>query len=283
MPNSRPSATERAIPIAEAVGVDLSVITLPSDFKDPDELIKKDEKLWQSVIDSHQPAIEWVIEQYSERYDLTTATGKRELSTQALTIIRSIKDPVEQEHYLGRVAEVTGASRRALEGKLNIAPREPARRLKPMIVTQSDGHDPDVHQDYLLGLAVMDETTQDTLRHLTPESVSGEVRRALLGYLLDHLGQKFPDPLPDDLKKLDTYVKIVIFKAETRYGTVDSTARLIEAANLVRRIKDEHRRQTKSLLDQELRDAEATHDEQRVQAVRKQLSELIKESKRARR
>jgi DNA primase len=41
------AATERAIPIAEAVGVDLSVITLPSDFKDPDELIKKDEKLWQ--------------------------------------------------------------------------------------------------------------------------------------------------------------------------------------------------------------------------------------------
>lgn len=277
------AATERAIPIAETVGVDLSVITLPSDFKDPDELIKKDQQLWQSVVDSHQPAIEWVIDQYSERYDVTTAAGKRELSTQALQVIRRIKDPVEQEHYLGRVAEVTGASRRALEGKLNIAPRTVTRRLKPMLVTPSDGHDPDVHQDYLLGLVIMDETTQDTLRHLTPESVSGEVRQSLLGYLLEHLGQKFPDPLPESLQKLDTYVKIVLFKAETRYGTVDSSARLIEAANLVRRIKDEHRRQTKSLLDHALRDAEAAHDEQRVHTVRAQLAELIKESKRARR
>ena len=51
----------------------------------------------------------------------------------------------------------------------------------------------------------------------------------------------------------------------------------------MRRIKDEHRRQTKSLLDHALRDAEAAHDEQRVHTVRAQLAELIKESKRARR
>ncbi len=278
------AATERAIPIAETVGVELSVITLPSDFKDPDELIKQDPKLWQSVVDSHQPAIEWVIDQYSERYDLTTAAGKRELSTQALQIIRSIKDPVEQEHYLKRVAEVTGASRRALEGKLNLAPKtEPVRRLKPINIASSSGHDPEVHQDYLLGLAILDESVQDALRHLTPQSVAGELRQALLGYILEHRGQKFPEDLPTELKKCETYVKIVLFKAETRYGTVDSSSRLIEAASLVRRIKDEQLKQTKSLLDQELREAEHAHDDARIKALTIQLAELIKENKRARR
>ena len=277
------AATERAIPIAESAGVELSVITLPSDFKDPDELIKKDAALWQSVVDSHQPAIEWIIDQYSERYDLTTAAGKRELSTQALQIIRLLKDPVEQEHYIGRVADVTGASRRALVGKLNIVhDKEPVRRLKPMQVTPSTGHDPEVHQDYLLGLALMDESVHDTLRHLTSESVAGEVRQTLLGYLLEHLGEKFPDPLPENLKKCDTYVKIVLFKAETRYSTVDTSNRLIEAANLVRRIKDEQRRQTKAILDAELREAESAHDALRAQELRVRLAELIKETKRAR-
>ncbi len=278
------AATERAIPIAESVGVELSVITLPSDFKDPDELIKRDPKLWQSVIDSHQPAIEWIIDQYSERYDLTTAAGKRELSTHALAIIRHLSDPVEQEHYLGRVAEVTGASRRALVGKLDITrPAETPRRLKPMQITPDNGHDPEVHQDYLLGLAVLDETTHDALRHLVSSSVSGEVRQALLGYIMEHLGEKFPVVLPPELQHLDTYVKIVLFKAETRYATVDTSNRLIEAANLVRRIKDEHRRQTKAILDQELRDAEAAHDDERIRDVRTRLAELIKENKRVRR
>jgi DNA primase len=178
------AATERAIPIAETVGVQLSVITLPSDFKDPDELIRKDAKLWQEVIDNHQPAVEWIIDQYTIRYDVTTAAGKRELSTQALIIIRNLKDPVEQEHYLRRVAEVTGTTLRALEGKLDISPsKKPVHRLKPINIAPSTGHDPEVHQDYLLGLAVLDSSVHDTLRHLTPDVVSGELRQALLGYI----------------------------------------------------------------------------------------------------
>lgn len=272
------AATERAIPIAEAVGVDLSVITLPSDFKDPDELVRHDPKLWQSVIDNHQPAVEWIIDQYTERYDISTATGKRELSTQALNVIRGLKDPVEQEHYLQRVADVTGASRRALEGKLNIAPKaQPLRRLKPMHVTSVSGHDPEVHQDYLLGLAVLDPSVHDTLRHLTADSVAGDVRQQLLGYILAHRGDAFPDPLPGELQNLDTYVKIVTFKAETRYGTVDSSNRLIEAANLVRRIKDEQRKTKKARLARELRQAEEARDEDAMTRLRAQLAALIKE------
>lgn len=276
------SATERAIPIAEQVGVELSVITLPSDFKDPDELIKRDPKLWQSVIDSHQPAVEWIIDQYSQRFDVQSATGKRELSTHALTVIRGLKDPVEQEHYIRRVAEVTGASVRALEGKLKITTKpSPKRRLKPMSVAPTSGHDPEVHQDYLLGLAVIDSSTHDALRHLEPESVAGEVRQSLMKYILKHLGQPLPDPLPEELQAIQTYVKIVTFKAETRYETVDSSNRLIEVANLVRRIKDEQLKQKKTALTIELRRAEETRDSDRISELRSQLADLIKESTRA--
>lgn len=272
------AATERAIPIAAGVGVELSVITLPSDFKDPDELIRHDVKLWQEVINSHQPAVEWIIDQYTMRYDITTAAGKRELSTQALAIIRGLTDPVEQEHYLRRVAEVTDTTLRALEGKLNITRKETVvQRLKPMHVAPGNGHDPEVHQDYLLGLAVLDNSIHDTLRHLTPDAVSGEVRQALLSYILAHRGEPFPDTVPEELQKIETYVKIVLFKAETRYGIVDSSNRLIEAANLVRRIKDEQRKQTKAYLALELRKAEEAHDEKTVAELRSQLAALIKE------
>ncbi len=274
------AATERAIPIAEAVGVELSVITLPSDFKDPDELIRKDVKLWQEVIDNHQPAIEWIIDQYTERYDITTAAGKRELSTQALAIIRRLKDTVEQEHYLKRVAEVTGSSMKALESKLTVALPQPTHRLKQVHVAQTSGHDPEVHQDYLLGLAVLDPSVHDTLRHLSPDAVSGDLRQMLLAYILEHRGKPFPSPTPDELKNIETYVKIVLFKAETRYGIVDSSNRLIEAANLVRRVKDEQRKQKKALLALELRKAEQAHDEETVTRLRGELSTLIKENKR---
>lgn len=276
------AATERAVPIAERVGVELSIITLPSDFKDPDELIKKDDELWQSVINSHQPALEWLLDQYAERFDVASASGKRDFSTQALLVIRDLRDPVEKEHYIGRVAEITGASRKALEGKLNISKDATIKRLRPMHITSATSHDPEVHQDYLLGLAVLDDSVHDTLRHLNPDSVVGELRQQLLGYILEHLGDPFPITIPEGLKNLETYVKIVLFKAETRYGTVDSSNRLIEAANLVRRIKDEKRKQTKVQLAIELRQAEEAHDEARIIALRSELARLIKENKRAR-
>ncbi len=275
------AATERAIPIAERVGVELSVIMLPPDFKDPDEVVKRDPALWRSIIETHQPALEWIIDQYSQRYDLSSAVGKRELSTQTLSIIRMLQDPVVQEHYLGRIAEVTGASRRALAAKLNLSfQKEPARRFKPVTVSTT-GHDPEVHQDFLLGLAVLDATVHDALRHMQPDDVGGEVRQGLLGYILQHLGDAFPENLPDNLKYLETYVKIVLFKAETRYGTVDVTSRLTEAVQLVRRIKDEKLRQTKSHINEQLRAAEIAHDTAKAQELRVQLTALIKENKRA--
>lgn len=276
------AATERSIPIAEAVGVELTIISLPEGFKDPDELIKHDPKLWEQAIAATQPVVEWIIDQYQQRFDVTTAAGKRQLTTEAIRVIRSLKDQVEQEHYLQRLSQVTGASIKVLEGKLTQTDSEILpRRLKPTTAAVMSNQDPQVDQDYLLGLAVLDHSVHDTLKRLVPFDLDGEARQAVLGYLLDHLNQKFPDPTPKDLQPFETYVKIVLFKAEIRYTDIDSPERLIEAAELVRNVQDEQRTQKKQQLDQALREAEAAHDNEAAQALRKQLALLIKEKKRA--
>ena len=57
------NATERAIPLAQKVGVNVSIITIP-EGKDPDELIKVDPELWRQAVDNHQYAVDWLIERY---------------------------------------------------------------------------------------------------------------------------------------------------------------------------------------------------------------------------
>ncbi|HRN90668.1 MAG TPA: DNA primase, partial [Candidatus Saccharibacteria bacterium] len=44
------AATERAVPIAQGVGIELGIVSMPDGAKDPDELIKQDPKLWQKAI-----------------------------------------------------------------------------------------------------------------------------------------------------------------------------------------------------------------------------------------
>ena len=57
------AATERAIPLAQKVGVNVSIITIP-EGKDPDELVRKDPKLWEAAINKHQYAVDWLIDRY---------------------------------------------------------------------------------------------------------------------------------------------------------------------------------------------------------------------------
>lgn len=275
------AATERAIPIAQAVGVELSIVSLPEEYKDPDEAIKHDIKIWLEAIEQPQPAIDWLFEQYKKRYDLSTASGKRQFSSEAMTVIRSLGDSVEQEHYLQKLSEVTGASVGALSQKFAMNPAE-QKRYKPTPAAKTSDQDPQVHQDYLLGLALYDASVHDTLKRLQPDDVSGEPRQAVLKYLIEHLGKPFGEKIPEELHEFETYVKIVMFKAETRYEPIDGGDRLIEAASLVRRIQEEKATQKKLLLDTALQDAEARHDDDAAQALRGELAQLIKEMKRGR-
>jgi DNA primase len=67
------AATERAIEMAQRVGARLTIVTLPGEAKDPDELIQQDPKLWTRQIDQEQPVVDWLNERYKNLYDNTTA------------------------------------------------------------------------------------------------------------------------------------------------------------------------------------------------------------------
>lgn len=112
------AATERAIGLAQALELKLSVIDL-GEAKDPDELVNEDVKLWQAAIDHHIPAVEWVINQYAAREDLDTADGKKTLTTKALQLIKGLRDVVEQEFYLKQLSNMIDVSFATLARKLD--------------------------------------------------------------------------------------------------------------------------------------------------------------------
>ena len=98
-------ATERAINLAGALGVRLSVISDYHGCKDPDELIQKDPALWQEAVSRSVPAVDYLLSRYEETLNLATAAGKKEYSDVAVRLISYLKDPVEKKHYEQLVAE----------------------------------------------------------------------------------------------------------------------------------------------------------------------------------
>jgi DNA primase len=275
------AATERAIGLAAPLDIDLSIITLPGDAKDPDELIQRDKKLWRQAIETTQTAVDWVLAQYQTRLDLTTAVGKRDFTTTALTLVRTLSDPVEQEHYERTIARMTGSSYDAIHAKLTQKEEKPSA-LKSVKARQPIETPLYLHEDDALAVAVIDAPSQELFEHLDLELLHGEERQALARYLVSHGGNVVTDT-PEELQNFDNYVKMVLLRAETRYAEWDSNDRYYEAARLIRQIEHEHKKQTQDTLIAELREAERVGDESAADRLRLELNALIKEIARGRR
>ena len=271
------SATERAINLAQEIGVELEVVSLPDGVKDPDELIQKDAALWQAAVERAQPAVDWVIARHAEMEDLATAEGKRRFSTTALRIVRGLKDPVEQEHYLAVISKETGASLAALRAKLGaerLAP--PAQLKKPKIEKATPSKPRDELADIIVGLALSQPSTRRWVGALEAASLD-EPARAVVTALQAELLLDV-EKLPCPLQKFEQYVKIVQLKSERRYMDWEPEALDSEMARLVKQLIRKHRDTKKQQLLDNLREAEELNDEARARTLRQQLNALIKEN-----
>ncbi|MBC7868554.1 DNA primase [Candidatus Saccharibacteria bacterium] len=270
------AATERAIPIAQAVGIDLTIISLPEGVKDPDDLIQKNPNLWQKAIDTANPVVDWILGQYSKREDLTTAAGKRSFTTAALSVVRTLQDVVEQEHYLPKIAEYTGSSIEVLRNKLASIDKPITQTLRSVVAHTKTEQDTSGYQDNLLAAALIDGATHDLFRQVDLDTFIGDERRAVAQYLAEHGGKAIKDT-PTHLQNHDTYVKILLLRADARYADWNDQDRYFETARLLRQVATAHKKKQKDLLTEQLRDAETVGDDTKAGEIRSLINNLIKE------
>lgn len=267
------AATERAIPIASQVGIELTIISLPEGAKDPDELIKQDVSLWQKAIDSAKPAVDWILEQYSKREDITTGSGVRTFTTAALDVVRGLNDPVEREHYEKKIARMTSSTLKAVHAKLEqggvkVTPKE----LKPVQIQPEKVRPQFDHIDTLLGLALMNAEARTLFAQTDPMIFEGEHRQAVARYVAKTPGSVADTP--PELQSFSDYVTIVLLRAENRYGNWDGKDQTIEAAKLLRKYENEY--QIQSVTAQK-KAAAARGDDAEVARLEKEEYLLIKQ------
>jgi DNA primase len=264
-------ATERAIPIASKARVDLSIINIP-EGKDPDELIKKDPKLWEKAISDAEYALDWLINVYKKKYDIKTAPGKRKFSDGLAKIINNLEDPVEQDHYVQVVADIVGIDPDALRKKLaSNETASPLRTKKPSVAEDSShsktGQERARLVDRLLCLGLMMPGTRGYLELLAPEMMVTSDQEKILDFLKKNLGLDAADPkqlkiLTNQtrtihteaaaMRSLEDYVKILVLQFEQLYAKVDTLELQYEAARLRAKIIEYFVKQQKLKLSAQL-------------------------------
>lgn len=271
------AATERAIPIAQEVGAELTIVSLPDSAKDPDELIKQDVALWQGAIEGAQPAVDWLLGHYEKNVDMNSASGKRQYTTAGIGLIRRLSDPVDQDHYIQLMARRSGSSVDALRQKLSgAAEPEPEARLKP-VADSAKQIEPasKPHLDDLLALMLSWPDLRGHLGQQHVELFESSDQKAVAAWLVG--SSEKVDKLPSDLQKYDTYVKILLLRAETRYGSWNKEDFSLEAARLLRIAITENNKHKRDKLIEKLRDAELEGDDALAVKLRGEINALIKE------
>lgn len=241
------AATERAIALAQAAEVQLSIVDIPSG-KDPDELVRQDRSLWESVINQPTYAVDWLIDRYRHQHDLTSAKGKRDFTDVILQTVKNLKDPVEKEHYTRKISELAQTSYEAVAAKSDSmsGSKTAVKKMKRTQTqpSQTKTLDTGVYEDMLIGLMLLYPITVRVIEpHRSALQFKRHGRQQVFDYCLDNSPVGYdPDNLPSDLKQNEECVKIATFTAEELYRDLDSNERLREAQDLVQKIiKTDHK------------------------------------------
>lgn len=271
------AATERAIPLAEQAGVTLTIISLPSDVKDPDELIQKDPALWQAAIDAAEPVLDWLLRQYKQRYDLATAAGKRAYTTAGLQTVQTLSDPVEQRHYMQVMADELTVPIAVLEKKMEQTPQSNSAKKTPVQQTDVPATPSEyADEDRFLALLYANPAISQQLPAFEPTLFHENKRQAVANYV-----QKATQPgaeTPAGLHEFDEYVTMLTFIQEEAKDRKWSEHDMVRAAaDSLRAIEKEHKKNRKEQLDSALRDAEEIGDEARARELLEEIVSLNKE------
>lgn len=126
-------ATKRGIEIAWQQDMEVKIISLSNSdemeydpkrsegsFKDPDQLIKKDPKLWQKAIENAQPIMEYYFDSTFKNRDLSKIEEKKVVAKILLSIIAKLKDKIEQDFWLKKLASKLDVQEQALRDSMRI-------------------------------------------------------------------------------------------------------------------------------------------------------------------
>jgi DNA primase len=110
-------ATLRGKAILAYSNVEANVILLPPG-KDPDEVIGEDLTLWQKLVEQAMPIMDFAFQSVISKVDINKARDKSLAVQKLLPSIYGIKDPVQQSHYLKKLARELKIEESAIKAAL---------------------------------------------------------------------------------------------------------------------------------------------------------------------
>lgn len=136
------SATKRGIQLAQEQGFNLKIINSYGEGNkksDPAEIILKDVKIWQEVLDGARSIMDYYFDSAFAKFDQKTPEGKKDIAKILLPVIKKLPNKIEQAHWVQKLSEMIGIKEEAIREELaNIkvevsSPSAPVQETKKIV------------------------------------------------------------------------------------------------------------------------------------------------------
>ncbi|MBZ9569654.1 DNA primase [Patescibacteria group bacterium] len=97
-------ATRRGIDLAQNLGFDVKIITMP-EGSDPADIISQNQKKWKELVESSKSILDFYFETTFSKSDKKTPRGKKEISKVLLPVIKRIPNKIEQSHWIQQLSK----------------------------------------------------------------------------------------------------------------------------------------------------------------------------------
>jgi len=282
-------AAERSIFLALDQGLNVELVTLPEGLKDVGEVVERNPAEWVTIAKVAKPVIDWLMDELAKRRGApTTAQAKKEFAKEVLPYVARLIDPIEQAHYVSTVA-----SRLRVDETII---RQSLAKLRPATVTpttstgSSKPAKPPVQLSLVEQLVVLlilsPAELKRSMEFLDYTDLGSEGDRELFKALQTCYTQLSGLPTFDSnavlsclnshvTSELHTRLTAAVLHRESTATAAEPSDRAREIKELIDRLQGSKREALKRTFAQDIADAEAAGDRQRVKKLMLDFQTLL--------
>lgn len=280
-------AAERGIDMLWQNEMNIKVIILPKDIKDPDELIQKSPDAWREAIDKKINFMDYFLQVNTIGKNLNDIDVKKSVAGKIMPWITKLNNSVEQDHYLKKLAAMLDITENGLREELQKIGRNAPRR----VLTPADENveikkinKRQLVSQRLLALVVYDPNyTQELIDVLVPELIEKsfqELYKTLIFYYTKNNElrvEDFYNYLKAEKNDLVFVFDTLKMLAESEFTELSSIELNKEFKLSVNWLRKESIMNKLKQIEKDIRNAEQSGDRTKADRLMREFSELSRE------
>lgn len=280
------TASKRGITVAWQEDVTTKVITIP-EGKDPDELVQKDVQSWKDAIAHAQSIMEYYFTSTFKEYDSSKVEDKKKIARVLLPVIALLADPIEQTHYVQKLAELLWVEESVIRDKVrqlsatDQSPTHSPRRATPSPIVERAVK----LAERLVGFGMeRPSLLPQIMEHVLPAYIMGQQLHGLYKRLIDYYNenqqfdyQGFITILRQEDPTAATYADVLTLSAGQTLGELTDIEAEHEVTYGAQSLKRHYIQKQLKDIEQQMRLAESRGDADVLEQLSHQFADLTAE------